>query len=103
MYFKQLRAVIGLLVVAVAFLTAYIPVSAAQPMAQRIVFGPGSSSAAVTGQVAPGDVNYWVVGAQAGQTLSVSLSFTYGQAILIIYGADGNVLLSDYGETSVFS
>jgi hypothetical protein len=80
------------------------PASArAQPMAQRIIFAPGGTSAAVQGQVAPSDVNYWVLGAQAGQTLSANLAFASGQAILIVYGADGNVLISDHAEVSTFS
>lgn len=70
--------------------------------AQRIRFAPGATSATVKGTLAAFGSNLYVLRALAGQTLSVNLTFTEGQAILIIWGADGNVLISDHAEVSSF-
>jgi hypothetical protein len=35
--------------------------------------------------------------------MTVDLSFSEGQAILVIWGKDGTVLLSDHAEASYFS
>ncbi|MCI0610666.1 MAG: hypothetical protein L0Z71_16595 [Anaerolineae bacterium] len=34
--------------------------------------------------------------------MSLNLTFTEGQAILVVWGEDGDVLLSDHAETSTF-
>jgi hypothetical protein len=41
--------------------------------------------------------------ALAGQTLSVDPTFTEGRAILVVWGEDGNILLSDHAEVSNFA
>jgi heat shock protein HslJ len=70
--------------------------------AQRIRFAPGSTSATVTGNLAASESDQYVLRALAGQTLSVNLTFTEGRAILVVWGEDGNVLLSDHAEVSNF-
>jgi hypothetical protein len=74
--------------------------SAAAP--KRIEFTPGSDTVTVSGQLAASASDQYVLHALAGQTMSLNLTFTEGQAILVVWGADGNVLLSDHAETSTF-
>ena len=69
---------------------------------QRIEFAFGSTSATVTGQLNASASNQYVLHALGGQTMSVNLSFTQGQAILVVWGADGTVLLTDHAEASSF-
>src|SRR5690349_10512030 len=61
---------------------------------QRITFAPGATTASVTGHLEASGLHAYVLRALAGQTLTVNLMFSSGQAILIIYGADGDVLMS---------
>ncbi len=76
--------------------------SASTPARRRIQFQPGGTTATVQGSTAtPGDDRF-AVRAQAGQTMSVSVSSSQGPVILIIYGADGNVLISDHAGTSTW-
>jgi LysM repeat protein len=79
------------------------PLAAQQPTATRIVFQRGTFSTTVQGQVAPSGINRWVLRALAGQTMFAQLAFTSGQAILVVFGADGTVLLSDHAGASNFS
>jgi hypothetical protein len=44
----------------------------------------------------------YVLHALAGQTMSIDLTFQEGNAILAVWGADGDVLLSDHAETAGF-
>lgn len=62
------------------------------PGSQRIEFQPGSITTVVTGQVQPQEIDEWIISVEAGQTLSVQLSFTLGEATLGISGADGSVV-----------
>ncbi len=72
-----------------------------EPQTQRIQFPPGSLTAVVQGNVAAGGLARYVVGVMAGQALSVSVSSPQGNVILVIFGADGTVLISDHaGATS---
>jgi heat shock protein HslJ len=68
----------------------------------RIVFAPGSTSASLTGTLAASGSDQYVLRALAGQTLRINLAFTEGQAILVVWGEDGDVLLSDHAEASSF-
>jgi len=68
------------------------------PPAGRIRFAPGSVSATVVGRAAANESDPYVLSAQAGQTLAVELNLIQGQAILIIWGADGTVLISDHAD-----
>ena len=70
--------------------------------AQRIRFAAGATSAVLTGTLAASESDQYVLRALAGQTLSLDLAFTEGQAILVVWGEDGDVLLSDHAEVSSF-
>lgn len=70
--------------------------------AQRIRFATGAESATLTGNLAPSESHLYVLRALAGQTMNVNLTFTEGQAILVVWGEDGDVLLSDHAEVSNF-
>ncbi|MGE5263217.1 MAG: hypothetical protein ACM3S0_07525 [Acidobacteriota bacterium] len=68
---------------------------------KRITFQPGATSATVQGTTATPGHDRFVLRALAGQTMTVKVSSTPGDVIVIIYGADGNVLISDHaGATS---
>jgi heat shock protein HslJ len=69
---------------------------------QRITFPSGATSVTLTGESAASGSHQYVLRALAGQTLSLNLTFTEGQAILVVWGEDGNVLLSDHAEASSF-
>ena len=78
------------------------PVAQPTPAAQRISFATGETSATVSGALpASGSVLY-VLRAQQGQTMTADLSFTLGQAILVVWGEDGTVLQTDHAEVSHF-
>src|SRR5258706_369240 len=93
----------GVLLVAVLLTGITSPALAQAQNARRIQFAPGGTSATVQGQVAASGSDTWVVRALAGQTLSAQLAFTSGEAILVIWGADGEVLMTDHAEASGFS
>ena len=69
---------------------------------ERIAFPRGSTSATLTGQLNASGSHQYVLEAQAGQTLGIDMTFTEGSAILVVWGADGNVLLSDHAEAAAF-
>jgi hypothetical protein len=75
------------------------PAPLPQPVAQRIRFATGGTSTTVRGTVPANNFARWVLGARAGQTMEVSIA-PAGAAVLVIYGADGNVLLSDHAGAS---
>ncbi len=79
------------------------PLSASQFTTRRIQFPPGATTVSVQGQLAASGMDRWVLRALGGQTLSAQLTFTFGQAILIVFGADGNVLQSDHAGSSSFT
>ncbi len=73
--------------------------------AARIVFPPGGTETTVAGMLMPGDTKLFVLRAMGGQTMYVKLQDASGsgslEALLVIWGADGTVLLSDHpGATS---
>jgi len=73
------------------------------PSADRIDFEPGATTATVMGNLQASGLHQYVLSALAGQTMTVDLSFTEGRAILVIWGVDGTVLMSDHAEASYFS
>lgn len=83
-------------------MTIEIPPLVSTYSPERIEFTPGATSATVTGQLAPSSSKEYVIHALAGQTMSAELSFTMGKAILVVWGANGNVLLSDHAEVPDF-
>ena len=69
---------------------------------ERLTFNPGATTTQAAGQLSSAASRQYVLEAQAGQTMSIDLSFTEGAAILVVWGADGNVLLSDHAEAATF-
>lgn len=68
----------------------------------RIKFAPGTTSTTLTANLAASSSKQYIIHALAGQTMNIDLIFTEGSAILVVWGADGNVLLSDHAEVSNF-
>lgn len=73
------------------------------PEPERITFDTGAISDMVSGSVLPGGMNAYVLRAMAGQTMQVDLTFSEGEAILIIWGEDGTVLISDHAGATSFT
>ena len=74
------------------------------PVTKRISFAPGAISATVSGVTPAVDVDRWVIAAMVNQTLSINLiAPPGGQAALVIYGADGTVLISDHASAMQWS
>ena len=71
-------------------------------VAERITFAPGFTTATVTGNLPASGSDRYVLHVFAGQTMSVDLDFSEGRAILVVWGADGTVLLTDHAEVSSF-
>jgi hypothetical protein len=68
----------------------------------RVSFAAGATSATVEGHLAARDSQYYVLRAFGGQTMEVAAS-PEGMVRLIIYGADGSVLMSGMGGGASFS
>ncbi len=80
------------------------PPPTSAPQAKRIVFGQGATDATMHGNLAAGQSEHLVLRAQAGQTMNVTLaSEPRDSVILIIWGADGNVLISDHATATKWS
>jgi hypothetical protein len=79
-----------------------IPALSSAPDVERIEFNTGSTSTTVTGQLNPSVSDQYILQALAGQTMSIELTFTEGEAILVVWGVNGDVLLSDHAEASSF-
>ena len=69
---------------------------------ERIEFATGSTSATVTGQLNASGSHQYVLHALAGQTMNINTTFAEGMAILVVWGVDGDVLLTDHVEASTF-
>ncbi len=69
---------------------------------EQITFAPSSTSATVTGSLPASGSDRYVLRAFAGQMMTVDLSFSEGRGILVVWGADGTVLLTDHAEASSF-
>lgn len=79
------------------------PPAVAEPEPIRVEFPVGSISTSIPGALAPQGVVRFVLGAMAGQQMTVNLATEPADsAILIIWGADGTVLISDHAEASNF-
>ena len=70
---------------------------------RRISFPVGGTTATIQGVTATPGLDRFVIRALAGQTMSVNISSSQGPAIIIIYGADGNVLISDHAGATTWS
>ncbi len=100
-YFIDTRSV-GSAVVPFNLTVTIPPVAPPTPVAKRITFPAGGITATVQGTTSNG-LDRWVVRALGGQTLLVALSAPPGQAVLVIFGADGTVLISDHAGATSFS
>jgi hypothetical protein len=83
--------------------TAAPPTAPPTPVAKRITFAPGGISATVTGSTFTPGQDHFVIRALAGQTMTATVTATQGPVILILYGADGNVLISDHAGATTWS
>jgi len=87
-------------------LEVIIPPDAPQPEPEpmRIQFAPGAISTQVQGRLAAGRSDRYVLSAMAGQEMTVNLSDSSAgvNAILIIWGADGTVLISDHADATTW-
>jgi hypothetical protein len=79
------------------------PPPTAEP--SRIQFSPGATSAQVTGSLPAGGAHHYVLNAMAGQTMYVRFvppPIAEPDAILIIWGADGTVLISSHADATAW-
>ncbi len=84
------------------------PITPAPPnqSIKRITFPPGTFASTVVGQVTAGNVNEYVLKANVGQRMLVSVAPTTPSdqgVVLSVVGADGTVLLSSMPGASNFS
>jgi hypothetical protein len=81
--------------------------AAAEPLESelmRIVFGPGEVQASVQGEVPAGGFDHYMLSAMADQEMTLNLldpggdPIAYDTAVLVIWGADGTVLISSHAD-----
>jgi hypothetical protein len=77
--------------------------TATQPAAKRIQFPTGGMWATVAGKTATAGQDRFVLKAGAGQTMSVDIWSSEGTLNLSIYGANGDVLLSDHSDSTTWA
>ena len=66
------------------------------PVTKRISFARGGISATVQGTTGAVDADHWAVAVLGGQTMSINLIVPNGKSgTLVVFGADGTVLLSN--------
>jgi len=75
-------------------MTAMIP--------ERISFAPGTTSATEQGQLGAQQQHAYVLHAQAGQQMNVTVTASSGAVSLTIYGVDGTVLKNQMSEGTTF-
>lgn len=73
------------------------------PQAVRIQFATGGTSANINDNLQAGQTLYYVLKANAGQTMSVKISSTNGDVYLGVFGANGTILLSSDVQDTTFS
>ncbi|NJD58966.1 MAG: hypothetical protein C3F13_19060 [Anaerolineales bacterium] len=79
-----------------------VPV-ATLPSASRIQFAAGGTGATVEGIVDTSQTLYYVLKANASQTMSVKLASPNGDVYLGVFGADGQVLLNSSAQQTTWS
>jgi hypothetical protein len=77
-------------------LTVEIEPLAEAPQPVRIEFAPGATSATIQDRIQGRFVNQYILGALAGQTMSVNISSPNNDVLLTIYSADGANILKRY-------
>jgi hypothetical protein len=101
----MLQRLTGLLL-ALVLLLAQVSGAAAQPNGptpKRISFPAGGITATRTGVLTMGGMDRYVIKANGGQTMNVSAASGNNNVILIIFGKDGAVLISDHADASSWS
>jgi hypothetical protein len=88
------------LTVTIPPLVTAVPTPVPTPAAKRITFPAGGTSASAQGTLPVNGMDRYVLRAQAGQTMTVTANASQGQVILIIFGVDGTVLISDHAGTT---
>jgi hypothetical protein len=71
--------------------------------AQRLRFAPGTDTVTRTGTLTFGDSNHYVIRLGKDDKLSVTANSANNNVILVIWGADGEVLLTDHADASSWS
>jgi type II secretory pathway pseudopilin PulG len=71
---------------------SFAAVSSADGVTKRIRFARGKHSATVSNSVIRGDVDTYILGARAGQTLSAKIRSIENNAVFDIEGPDGEYL-----------
>ncbi len=79
------------------------PLVAPTPVAKRITFAAGGTSTTVSGNLGAAALERYVISAQADQVMTVNATSPQQLAILVIYGADGTVLISDHADATSWS
>lgn len=83
--------------------TAVPPTAAPQPSASRIQFAAGATGTTIEGIVDSGQTLYYVLTANATQTMSVKLQSPNGDVYLGVSGADGQVFLNSSSQQTTWS
>jgi len=76
-----------------------LPGFADEPEAARVAFAAGEMSAQVSNTLSPNGIDRYVLAASEGQQLNAYL-YPSGLASLVIWGADGTVLMSDHADAT---
>lgn len=83
--------------------------AAAEKPPIRITFAEGSTNAAVSGQLPPHGNQHYILALEAGQTLTATATSAGAPVdgepavILVIYGKDGTVLMTDHVGSATFT
>ncbi len=83
--------------------TAIPPTPSSLPPASRIQFVAGGTSAVLNGNIDSGQTLYYVLQASATQTMNVKVWSPNADVYLGIFGADGQVLLSNTTQDTLWS
>lgn len=83
--------------------TPLLPTVPSLPPATRIQFAIGGTSAAVSGEISQGQTVYYVLRASSNQTMNVKVSSPNADVFLGIFGSDGQVLLTNTSEDTVWT
>ena len=89
------------LVLSVAIIFSALVPTAAQSNPQRIRFARGHSSTTISGRIAGFDTKDYVVGASAGQEMTLRLKSSNPGAFFVIYTINGRA--TDMNETTEWS
>jgi hypothetical protein len=79
------------------------PAEAPTPVAERISFPSGGTSATRSGNLPAQGMQRYVLGLQAGQTMDVTTTASPGEVAVVVFGADGTVLQSPMGTLPSFN